>query len=132
MPESKCFIYGCGTSRKHVGISIFRIPTKDENSRSGSKDRRKFTKSIPQQTVYVCERHFDKHLIENVSSFLNLIGFLVDVLIFRYERLKVNTAYQKLVYISCIKFVRHMEQEIYKYTDLHKEDNLYIDNCSQA
>jgi hypothetical protein len=87
---------------------------------------------IPQQTVYVCERHFDKHLIENVSSFLNLIGFLVDVLIFRYERLKVNTAYQKLVYISCIKFVWHMEQEIYKYTDLHKEDNLYIDNCSQA
>ena len=82
MPEAKCFIYGCGKSRKHVGISIFRIPTKDDDLSTKTREAwvRLVTKDldidaslrneIPQQTVYVCERHFEKHLIENVSLFL--------------------------------------------------------------
>ena len=31
MPGDNCSIYGCGTSRKHTGISILRIPAKDDN-----------------------------------------------------------------------------------------------------
>jgi hypothetical protein len=31
MPEANCSIYDYGTSRKHVGVSIFQIPKKDED-----------------------------------------------------------------------------------------------------
>jgi hypothetical protein len=42
---------------------------------------------IAQQTLHVCERHFEKTQSKHVSYFLSL----VEVLIFRYERLKVTT-----------------------------------------
>ena len=42
---------------------------------------------IAQQTLHVCERHFEKTQPKHVSYFLSL----VEVLIFRYERLKVTT-----------------------------------------
>jgi hypothetical protein len=42
---------------------------------------------ITQQTLHVCERHFEKTQPKHVSYFLSL----VEVLIFRYDRLKVTT-----------------------------------------
>ena len=42
---------------------------------------------IAQQTLHVCERHFEKTQPKHVSYFLSL----VEVSIFRYERLKVTT-----------------------------------------
>ena len=42
---------------------------------------------IGQQTLHVCEIHFEKTQPKHVSYFLSL----VEVLIFRYERLKVTT-----------------------------------------
>jgi hypothetical protein len=67
LPGANCSIYGCRTSRKHFGVSIFRIPTKDDDlstkireefarlvtKDAGSTDRCKFTKSNAQQTVHV-------------------------------------------------------------------------------
>ncbi len=76
MPGANCSIYGCGTSRKHAGIGIFRIPTKvDELStktrdawvRLVTRDREIDTSlrnQIEQRTIRICERHFEKDLIE--------------------------------------------------------------------
>ena len=81
MPGANCSIYGCGTSRKHVGVSIFRIPTKEDNLsketreawvRVVTKDREIDTclrDQIAQRTIHICERHFEKHLIETCKFY---------------------------------------------------------------
>ena len=33
-----CSIYGCGTSRKHTGISIFQIPAKDDDLSTNTRE----------------------------------------------------------------------------------------------
>ena len=83
LPGANCSIYGCRTSRKHFGVSIFRIPTKDDDlstkirealARLVTKDAGReidasLRNQIAQQTVHVCERHFEKHLIETCKLF---------------------------------------------------------------
>ena len=76
MPGANCSIYGCGTSRKHTGISIFRIPAKDDNLSKKTReawvrlvirDREidsSLRKQIDQRTILICEKHFEKNLIE--------------------------------------------------------------------
>jgi hypothetical protein len=76
MPGANCSIYGCGTSRKHAGISIFRNPAKDDDLstktreawvRLVTRDREidsSLQKQIDQRTIHICERHFEKNLIE--------------------------------------------------------------------
>ena len=76
MPGANCSIYGCGTSRKHAGISIFRIPAKDDDLstktreawvRLVTRDREidsSLQKQIDQRNIHICERHFEKNLIE--------------------------------------------------------------------
>ena len=55
--------------------------------RKFAKRWRGLNKHFGQQTLHVCERHFEKTQPKHVSYFLSL----VEVLIFRYERLKVTT-----------------------------------------
>ena len=76
MPGANCSIYGCGTSRQHTGISIFRIPAKDDDLstktreawvRIVTRDREidsSLRKQIEQRTLHICERHFQKNLIQ--------------------------------------------------------------------
>ena len=74
MPGANCSIYGCGTGRKHTGISIFRIPAKDDDlstktreawARIVTRDREiDSRKQIEQRTLHICERHFQKNLIQ--------------------------------------------------------------------
>ena len=70
MPGANCSIYGCGTSRKHVGVGIFRIPAEtDELSKKTrkawisiiTKDRvvdDSLRRQIESGNLYVCEKHF--------------------------------------------------------------------------
>ena len=77
MPGANCSVYSCRTSRKHTGISIFRIPAKDDVLSTKTReawvhiicDKRgeidsSFRKQIDQGTTHICERHFQKDLIE--------------------------------------------------------------------
>ena len=76
MPGADCSVYGCGMSRKQKNISIFRIPTKDDDIstqtreawvRLVTKDREidaSLRKQIDQKTIHFCERHFENYLIE--------------------------------------------------------------------
>jgi hypothetical protein len=68
MPGANCSIYGCGTSRKHVGVGIFRIPAEtDELSKKTrkawisiiTKDRvvdDNLRRQIESGNLYVCEQ----------------------------------------------------------------------------
>ena len=72
MPGANCSIFGCGTSRKHVGVGIFRIPSEqDELSKKTreawiniiTKDRvvdENLRRQINNANLYVCEKHFQK------------------------------------------------------------------------
>ena len=77
MPGANCSIYSCGTSRKHKDISIFRIPTKDDDLstrtreawvRIVTRDRgidAGLRKQIDAKTIHICEeKHFENNLIE--------------------------------------------------------------------
>ena len=81
MPGANCSIYGCGTSRKHAGISIFRIPAKDDDLSTKTREAwlrlvTSLRKQIDQRTMHICERHFEKNLIETCkfgSSYIYII-----------------------------------------------------------
>ena len=76
MPGANFSIYGCGTSRKHVGVGIFRIPSgKDEVSTKTreawlnviTKDRvvdKSLRSQIDKGELYVCEKHFKPEEID--------------------------------------------------------------------
>ena len=70
MPGENCAIFGCSTSRRHKGVSIFKIPVaKDEENKNWvrqlinivTKDRQVdelLKKRIESGRIYICERHF--------------------------------------------------------------------------
>ena len=84
MPGANCSIYGCGTSRKHKGISIFRIPTKSDDVSTKTKEEwvrvvtrdrevdASLRKQINENNIHVCEKHFENDLIETCKSILVL------------------------------------------------------------
>ena len=76
MPGANCSIFGCGTSRKHAGVGIFRITQgQDEKSKETrqawidiiTKDRVVDTdlrQQIDNNSLYVCKNHFKKEEVE--------------------------------------------------------------------
>jgi hypothetical protein len=76
MPGANCSIFGCATSRKHVGVGIFKIHAgTDELSKKTrkawisviTKDRsvdESLRRQINSGNLYVCERHFRKEEYE--------------------------------------------------------------------
>ena len=70
MPGGNCAIYGCNTSRIHVGISLHKVPQKDDDYSSNwrrklvdiiVKDREldaSLKKQIEKKNLYICELHF--------------------------------------------------------------------------
>ena len=76
MPGANCFIFGCGTNRRHSGVGRFRIPAgKDEKSKEirnpwikvVARDRvvdENFRRQIDSGNLYVRERHFKKGEID--------------------------------------------------------------------
>lgn len=88
MPGANCSIFGCGTSRKHTGVGIFRIPQGEDDLSKKIRDAwisvitkdREVDQSLRQQienrTLYVCEKHFKTEAIEcckyNLDISLNI------------------------------------------------------------
>ena len=70
LPGANCSIFGCRTSRKHVGVAIFRIPAEtDKLSKKTrkawisiiTKDRivdNSLRRQIESGNLYVCKKHF--------------------------------------------------------------------------
>ncbi len=75
MVGANCSILGCGTNRRHTGLSIFSLPTgKDELSAKTRNEwvrvitrNREVDKDLRRQinagTLHVCEKHFEEKCI---------------------------------------------------------------------
>ena len=75
MVGANCSILGCGTNRRHTGLSIFLLPTgKDELSAKMRNEwvrvitrNREVDKDLRRQnnagTLHVCEKHFEEKCI---------------------------------------------------------------------
>ena len=96
MPGTNCSIYGCGTNRRHKGVSIFKTPSASEYVSMSKRDleewRSKFIgqilkdrvvdealqKQIDAGTLRVCQKHFKEECIDSseYTSQLNVIFFV--------------------------------------------------------
>ena len=60
MPGANCFIFGCGTNRRHSGVGSFRIPAgKDEKS----KEIRNLWKRSSHEIVLLMRIFVDKSIL---------------------------------------------------------------------
>ena len=87
MPGANCSIYGCPTSRKSKGISIFRVPTGDDEYSKNwrekivniiTKDRvidKNLRSQIEKKNLYTCELHYlEDQLIRNDTKTTRIPG----------------------------------------------------------
>ena len=70
MPGANCSMYGCGTSRKHKDIGIFKLPLpKDDFHRKWRQDLidiilrfrvldESLERQINEDRIHICQRHF--------------------------------------------------------------------------
>ena len=91
MPGANCSVFGCGTSRKHVGVGIFRIPSEQDElfkkTRAAwinviTKDRiveENLRRQINSGNLYVCEKHFKKEEYDCRKYFLLFIALYRDI-----------------------------------------------------
>ena len=75
MPGTNCSIFGCGTSRKHKGVPIFKVPSC--NNESSWKWRKKLVhiitkdrvidanlkNQIEKKTLYICGKHYEINMM---------------------------------------------------------------------
>ena len=89
MPGANCSILNCNTSRKHKGISIFKVPSEDDDFNKQwrenlvkiiTKDRvidASLRGQIENKTLHVCELHYDeKYLIRGKKKTTRIPGSL--------------------------------------------------------
>ena len=70
MPGANCSIYGCGTGRKQTGISIFRIPAKDDDL--STKTREAWVRIVTR------DREIDSSLRKQIEQRFELFIFVKD------------------------------------------------------
>eukprot|EP00795_Rhopilema_esculentum_P012648 gene12648-3355_t len=80
MPGANCSVFGCGTSRRDKGISLFKLPAakdkftskwRDELLSKITRDRvldADFRRQIKEDRLHICERHFEKDKLYIYSS----------------------------------------------------------------
>lgn len=89
MPGKNCSIFGCPTSRRNKGVSIFKLPgrkpvrelTDDEQLDWRQKCLNVVTRDrivdkalklrIAEGNIFICEKHFQEEDIESGNSFIN-------------------------------------------------------------
>ena len=76
MPGANCSIFGCNTSRKTSGISIFALPKGEDELSKQTREAwvNEITRNrvidpdlrrqIDRRTLHVCEKHFEERFIE--------------------------------------------------------------------
>ena len=87
MVGANCSIFGCGSNRRHSGISIFSLPkgkddlsikTRDEWVRVITRNReidKDLRRQINAGTLHVCEKHFEEKCI-NKRKYCNVFVVL--------------------------------------------------------
>ncbi|XP_065654860.1 uncharacterized protein LOC136081473 [Hydra vulgaris] len=85
MPGANCAIFGCSVSRNHVGLSIFRIPTKDDEYSANWRQKlisvithdrvidKGLKAQIEKRNLYICERHYTKDQLLRQSNKLYIL-----------------------------------------------------------
>ncbi|XP_065068883.1 uncharacterized protein LOC135694124 [Rhopilema esculentum] len=80
MPGANCSIYGCGSNRRHKGLSIFKVPGSNVKEHEDwrakllgkiLKDREidePLKQRIESGSIYICEKHFTEDCIETYDS----------------------------------------------------------------
>ena len=75
MPGANCSIYGCSTSRRHKGVSIFKIPASNDSFNTSwrknliaiiLKDRIQdinLKTQIESKNLFICEKHYLPEMI---------------------------------------------------------------------
>lgn len=88
MPGANCSIFGCATSRKTKGISIFKIPSGDDEKSAKIRDEwikvvcrdreidADLRRQINNRTIHVCQNHFEERFIET-CKYINLNYFVL-------------------------------------------------------
>ena len=82
MPEANCVFPQCGVARHHVGVGIFKLPTRKADV-TWKKDKiqiiqkchvvdKKFRERLELGNVYVCQLHYKKNDIEFTSKLQNI------------------------------------------------------------
>ena len=86
MPSANCSIVGCSTSRRHKGISIFRLPSKkkvglaewrSQLERLILKDRvieKNLKNQVEKGNLHICDKHFKKDDIDSSEYVLFTSG----------------------------------------------------------
>jgi hypothetical protein len=82
MPGANCSIFGCSTSRKSKGTSIFRVPTGDDEY--SQKWRQKIVhidhnlkRQIENKSLHTCELHYPEEcLLRNTNKTTRIPGSL--------------------------------------------------------
>ena len=76
MPGANCAIFGCSTSRKTLGIGIFKLPSgnSEESARIGEewikvvcrnrKVHADLKRQIKEGRIHICQRHFEDGVIQ--------------------------------------------------------------------
>ena len=121
MAGANCSIYGCGTSRKHVGVSIFRIPTKDDELSKKTRDAwvrvvcrdreidASLRNQISQRTIHICEKHFEKNLIETCKFYSYHLAIYLLVVSSKCEQIHSvtfgNQQSHLHIYKSCVQLI---------------------------
>ena len=72
MPGANCSIFGCSTSRRKFGISIFKLPSGEDDLSKKTQEEwvNQITKNrvidvdLIRRQLHVCEKHFEEKFIE--------------------------------------------------------------------
>ena len=100
MPGANCSIFGCSTSRKKFGISIFKLPSGEDDL--SKKTREEWVNQITRNCVidadlrrqinegklHVCEKHFEEKFFEKrkYSHYCKIYMNCNDICIFMRQQ----------------------------------------------
>ena len=98
MPGANCSIFGCSTSRNHVGIALHRIPKKDDEYSCNWREKLiqiitrdrvvdpSLRRQIEKRNLCICELHFSDDKLLRRKFFTDLFQQLE-----REERRRIFT-----------------------------------------
>lgn len=107
MPGANCAFPSCGVARHHVGVGIFKIPTRNDEFHNNWRKKiidvvtkyRVADKDLKQRLVdgkvYVCEKHFLPNDIEFTSELCSYL-FLIFCLGKKFNDRKVTSLSSKI------------------------------------
>ena len=102
MPGENCANVGCSTSRRHKGISIFKVPLPNNEFNKKwnrdliniiTKDRQvdePLNKRIASCNLYICERHFSPEQIWEISFSKSVERWYIYLVLIYWEKVLLH------------------------------------------